>query len=220
MDTNFLEAIKILNKSNLHYWICHGTLLGFVRSRSLIKWDNDIDIGLWESKSNRIKILEIFKQSGFNKKKKFFDKDNILTFTKGKNREVDINFYELTKDKKYCYQKHYVLKNLATRIIYVLSVSDTYTGKYKILINKLYFLKKFFIFLKKKLIKYNSFYTPAGFITPSIFFKRITIMNINSINIKIPFYYKEYLEAIYGKGWRHPIKKYDWEKNPNSTKLF
>jgi hypothetical protein len=43
---------------------------------------------------------------------------------------------------------------------------------------------------------------------------------MNNINIKMPFYYKEYLKAIYGKSWGHPVKKYDWEKNPNSTKLF
>jgi hypothetical protein len=102
----------------------------------------------------------------------------------------------------------------------VLSVADTYSGKYKILINKLFFLKKFLLFLKKKLIKYNLFYTAAGFVTPSKYFKRIKIENMNNINIKMPFYYKEYLKAIYGKSWGHPVKKYDWEKNPNSTKLF
>ena len=44
LDKNFILAIKILNKKKIDYWICHGTLLGLVRDKKLIKWDNDIDI--------------------------------------------------------------------------------------------------------------------------------------------------------------------------------
>ena len=40
IDQNFAEVIKLLNSNNIHYWLCHGTLLGVIRDNDLIKWDD------------------------------------------------------------------------------------------------------------------------------------------------------------------------------------
>lgn len=37
-----------------HYWLDSGSLLGLVRSGSLIGWDSDIDLGVWEDEIPRI----------------------------------------------------------------------------------------------------------------------------------------------------------------------
>ena len=50
-DNNFLIAIKILNKLKLDYWVCHGSLLGIVKDKDLLDWDNDIDIAVIEDRS-------------------------------------------------------------------------------------------------------------------------------------------------------------------------
>ena len=55
-DPNFKECIEVLNKLKIDYWVCHGTLLGIMRDKSLIPWDNDIDIGSWDLK-NKEKII-------------------------------------------------------------------------------------------------------------------------------------------------------------------
>ena len=55
-------------------------------------------------------------------RKKFFKNDNLLTLIKGNGKELDINFYERPPKSKYAYQRHYELKNIFCRIIYVLSV--------------------------------------------------------------------------------------------------
>ena len=40
----FYEASQLLEKNGIVYWIIGGTFLGAVRSRGIIKWDDDIDI--------------------------------------------------------------------------------------------------------------------------------------------------------------------------------
>ena len=67
LDKNFILAIKILNKKKIDYWICHGTLLGLVRDKRLIEWDNDIDIGVLKSSKNRRIIKTLFEKKGFKK---------------------------------------------------------------------------------------------------------------------------------------------------------
>jgi len=51
VDQNLKLVIKILNTHKINYWICHGTLLGIIRDKKILPWDNDIDIGLIKKKS-------------------------------------------------------------------------------------------------------------------------------------------------------------------------
>ena len=59
-DSNFIIAIKILNELKIDYWVCHGTLLGIVRDKELLDWDNDIDIAVIEDEVNKDKIIKSF----------------------------------------------------------------------------------------------------------------------------------------------------------------
>jgi len=53
---NMLKDVKkVLDKYNLIYWLEAGTLLGFVRDKKLIPWDNEIDLGTYASKFPRIR---------------------------------------------------------------------------------------------------------------------------------------------------------------------
>ena len=66
-DQNFLETINILNKNNVKYWICHGTLLGLIRDKQLIPWDHDIDIAVWSGTISREKIKRIMQRVCYKK---------------------------------------------------------------------------------------------------------------------------------------------------------
>jgi len=217
-DPNFSDTIQILNKLKINYWVCHGTLLGLMRDKSLISWDNDIDIGSWEIKDKN-DIINAFVAKGFKHKTKKFGNNNLISFEKGKNRAVDINFYELDKSRKYCFQRHYAIRNIFCRAVYVLSVSKNYNGRFKVVINKFGFLTKFFKRIKKILEKMNFFYVDAGFKTKKIYFQHFRYVNYYGIKVKIPIFYKKYFEDLYGIDWRIPDDKYYWEKNKNKKIL-
>lgn len=54
IDT-LLEIIsKTLDKHDIKYWIMSGTLLGSVRHGDIVPWDDDADIGVFESDINKI----------------------------------------------------------------------------------------------------------------------------------------------------------------------
>lgn len=50
---------KVCKKHNLVYWLSYGTLLGAVRHKGFIPWDDDMDVAMPRSDFNRLqKILE------------------------------------------------------------------------------------------------------------------------------------------------------------------
>ena len=55
---------------------------------------------------------------------------------------IDINFYEIDKTRNYCFQRHYAIKNIFCRVIYVLSISNSYKGNYNRIIRFLVLWKK------------------------------------------------------------------------------
>lgn len=48
---------RILNQSNIHYFLDAGTLLGVLRDRALIPWDDDLDIGIPKAELDKVKQL-------------------------------------------------------------------------------------------------------------------------------------------------------------------
>jgi len=45
----FKDFCSTLNKHEIQFWLCYGTLLGYVRENGIIKHDCDFDIGIWYS---------------------------------------------------------------------------------------------------------------------------------------------------------------------------
>jgi hypothetical protein len=49
---------KFLRKHKMEYWITGGTLLGAIRHGYMIPWDDDADIGMMETDSNKLLLLK------------------------------------------------------------------------------------------------------------------------------------------------------------------
>ena len=216
-DQNLVDAVRILENINQNYWVCHGTLLGIIRDKNLIPWDNDIDLGLWRKNLKKNLIIETFINNKFKLKKKFFKDDNLITFKKKGGRDVDLNIYEITEDNKFAYQRHLAHSNILMKLIYVMSISGHYRGRYYKIINRFSKFKYIFSKIKSFLIKKKLFYKEAGFKTSKELFINLKKYNFKGLLINIPKNYKKYFFQIYGNSWIYPQKKYNWENNPNSS---
>ena len=67
IKTKILElSVSIFNKYNIPYWIDYGTLIGAIRHKGFIPWDDDIDVCLL--KEDYLKLPEIFSKELQNTK--------------------------------------------------------------------------------------------------------------------------------------------------------
>ena len=218
IDRNFVEVINILNKNNISYWVCHGTLLGIIRDKKLISWDPDIDIAVLEKNNSRSKISKLLKKKGFKEIKKTFLKyDGMQKFIKKNGREVDINYYEQSKTKNQVYIKWPIPKNLIMRIVEVLSISKSYQGNFKNIIKYFQIFEGLFTVIKKYLVKNNLYYSMAGYSHKKQYIDKLKTYKFYNLKILIPQNYNGYLKSIYGDDWKIPKKKFNWIRNSPST---
>ena len=221
IDKNLITLINILKEHKINYWICHGTLLGIIRDKELIPWDLDIDIGVIENKITRMTLPIMLKKKGFKEvKKTFLKNDGMLKFIKEGGREVDINFYQIDRENKTAYVKWYIPKNLLMRTIDALSFAKNYKGNFSKIINFFGFSEKFFLKLKKNLVINSLFYSHAGYSHKKEYALKLKYYDFCGLKINVPEDFKSYLEDLYGKNWRIPIKNYNWIKHSPSTILL
>ena len=221
IDKNLITLINILTEHKINYWICHGTLLGIIRDKELIPWDHDIDVGIIENKTNRMTLPVILKKRGFKEiKKTFLKNDGMLKFIKKGGREVDINFYQINNENKTAFVKWHIPKGLLMKVIDALSFAKNYKGNFSRLINFFGFSEYFFLKLKKYLVLKNYFYSHAGYSHKKDYAIKLIKYNFYGLKIIIPKDFKNYLEDLYGKNWRIPVKNYNWIKHSPSTILL
>lgn len=65
---NLKDTKEVLDSTGTHFWLAYGTLLGCMREQDFIAHDYDIDLFVWEDRSNMKKIIEAMIDKGFRLK--------------------------------------------------------------------------------------------------------------------------------------------------------
>lgn len=107
----FKKFIQIMNEKNITWWCVDGTLLGAIRHKGFIPWDNDIDVGIMYKDYS--KLMELTKLNLGNFKIKKVSIGFRMTIQNIQYPFVDIfvNDYDDDKNIKYCTP---ILNNIKT----------------------------------------------------------------------------------------------------------
>ncbi len=183
------DVISVLDEYKIDYYLDFGTLLGAVREKGFIPWDDDIDISLLKQ-SDYKKIPAVLKEI----KKRFKYKTRLYKFEDAIKR----------------------CKNECDEDIYFAKKDDFQVAKIK---KKSFFGKDLTvldIFFKYEYSSHLHWY--AGGLVNKIDSKYLSegLKNVMfyDLNCKIPKDFAAYLSAIYGN-WQKPDQK--WDKSDNLT---
>ena len=218
LDPNFIETIELLNKHNIPYWACHGTLLGLIRDGGLIPWDHDIDIALWAESFSKKSLIELMLASGYSLKSDGADYD-FVAFTKRGGREVDFNYYRIFHDSGMAYSEWFISRSKWTDLLDVIANRSEYHGKLEGIISQLYFFSPMASWIVRCLKKTSLFYKSAGYTTPADLLRESKHVEISDLKVRVPLPCESVLEYVYGNSWRVPRKQYDWTKESPSTRI-
>ncbi len=244
----YLEEVKeVFDNNKIPFWLEFGTLLGAIRDKKIIPWDDDIDLGILaeyvDSKFIKKKLTNELEKKGFSV---YFLWD-VMNIDKNLIKiNVQLMRYNPKDHKKILLEKP-VGGNFTGKIIIKIGrlLSVSYYGKikfdksnglrYLIKINLFYLLKylpKKFKPLIYKIVKIfvSPFYkmTIHYLDVPANYFLNLKTINFYGLKLKVPSSSKKYLEKKYGD-WKKPTKHFegfnwyelgDWVKKKHETFLI
>ena len=91
------EVALFCKKNNINYWIDCGTLLGAIRHKGYIPWDDDIDVGMLREDYD--KFMELFNKN--NDKYKFYSIENNKKFNYPYGKVLDTSTVLYEPDEKH-----------------------------------------------------------------------------------------------------------------------
>ena len=189
--------VSVLNKYNIAYYLDFGTLLGAVREKELIPWDDDIDISLL-NKNDYEKIPNLVKEI----KNKYKLRTYLFTFKSSRERRI-INGNKIYEEKiKFTDDNNYQILKIRNNRFWIFGRGN---------VN----IDVFFKYHQGD----NLFWLADGKsnkISNNIINDELIKIKFYDIQCTIPKNYDEYLTTIYGD-WKTPNK--DWVENDSITQV-
>ena len=207
------DTKRLFDENHIEFFAIHGTLLGFVRDKQIIPWDEDIDIGAWYYNYDKIANLkEEFEKIGCK-----------LTFGSGKYSHINITPYEELDAKK----------NSDSGPFHI-GIDFWAKDKDKAVLLKFFdenmFDRVFGRFGGNSIYKFfrRGYYTLILFmrtheVYPYSWFEKMKTIRVYNLDFNIPSGYEQYLELTYGSNWRIPDKDYSkekWLRNNEAIKKY
>lgn len=86
------DVAKFCEENNIKYWIDAGTLLGAIRHKGYIPWDDDIDLGMLREEYD--KFIKLYNLKNSKYKLKCIELDKTYEYPYGKVIDTDTILYE------------------------------------------------------------------------------------------------------------------------------
>lgn len=234
-DRVFLDICNLLNKNNINYWVCHGTLLGIIRESRLLPWDHDIDFAVWEYETDKNKIVSILESNGYRQEFIFGDMD-CLHFMGG-TKKIDVSFYRAHNgiaSVKWAIGSNNMfgklLISIASRLDSLAASEATEDISPKNLLRKLHRLAveniasllRWCLPGKVKCMLRETAINKMRHIGYSYPVRMLDVKKIeyNGLLIPVPADSEGCLRETYGENWRTPNKNYVWHQEANNLVDF
>lgn len=218
----FLSKVKnILDRNKIEFWLDQGTLLGAVRNRKFILWDNDIDIGTWYEniyKYNKLQSLfnDLIKA---NFEYRVEITNNIIIKSKECPLNLSIQCYKIINNNA---TTHWSIVNNKIGQIFLLLrwiLSDkSYIlsdKKKNIVILIIRSLPKDIKKIIEKFIKKYSYFIGTNselkLPIPKKYFLKTNSITFYGMQFNIPGDTEEYLQIKFGEDWKIPNKEWNWK---------
>lgn len=218
------DAKTVLEKYNCKYFLDTGTLLGAIRDKKFIPWDNDIDLGVVDFNCNKkilINMAREFRALGYNVSVTFH---NIYISDKTGKLDLGIKFYEVENGSYIAHMGK--VNGSKTKAAIHLYLSDDFvckkgSGRFGIIGFFAGMLHKIrwaipLSFKESYLLKGMKYEDVVASI-PSEFLSAFTSFQFYKEDFSVPLNYIKYIEHRYGVNWRTPNKNYDYTKDDKST---